>query len=310
MIISNLRVYGYIKDEGAINCLLISLYVDLSTNQLYSHELQNKSCKISNFVSVDANTYPVNSFVACEVDYIASVGNCAFVFSNYSGQIVKGEATQLLIYFAQEVSSSARFSESLFGTLAHIFDREFETALENKIIFKLSGAYPYNKREIAERVQAIKSMYRLKTILHDKDKAFDDWCKSLSRDNSQLLFSDATTAAGVSGGSLRQVIAKIPAELKVSSVQNPNFGGTFTGADEGAILTRRTIKSRSRTPYFIVKSKLPSDEIVIPNPTFKSVKYWRHLMRGVKLGLFNTKTALEKYNKWNETNATGVGGKH
>ncbi|MFM2385570.1 MAG: hypothetical protein RL660_327 [Bacteroidota bacterium] len=40
--------------------------------------------------------------------------------------------------------------------------------------------------------------------------------------------------------------------------------------------------------------------------SFKGVKFLKHLMRGVKLGLFDEKTAMEKFDKWNETHEKTV----
>jgi small subunit ribosomal protein S16 len=40
--------------------------------------------------------------------------------------------------------------------------------------------------------------------------------------------------------------------------------------------------------------------------SFKGVRFLKHLMRGVKLGLFDEKTAWEKFDKWNETHESEV----
>jgi small subunit ribosomal protein S16 len=57
--------------------------------------------------------------------------------------------------------------------------------------------------------------------------------------------------------------------------------------------------NRDRALHWLDNGAVPTDTAnrIL---SFKGVKFLKHLMRGVKLGLFDEKTALEKFDKWNE----------
>jgi small subunit ribosomal protein S16 len=57
--------------------------------------------------------------------------------------------------------------------------------------------------------------------------------------------------------------------------------------------------NRDRALHWLDNGAIPTDtaDRIL---SFKGVKFLKHLMRGVKLGLFDEKTALEKFEKWNE----------
>jgi small subunit ribosomal protein S16 len=63
--------------------------------------------------------------------------------------------------------------------------------------------------------------------------------------------------------------------------------------------------NRDRALYWLSTGAVPTDtaDRIL---SFKGVKFLKHLMRGVKLGLFDEKTALEKFDKWNETHEKTV----
>jgi small subunit ribosomal protein S16 len=63
--------------------------------------------------------------------------------------------------------------------------------------------------------------------------------------------------------------------------------------------------NRDRALYWLNTGAVPTDTVdrIL---SFKGVKFLKHLMRGVKLGLFDEKTAHEKFDKWNETHETTV----
>jgi small subunit ribosomal protein S16 len=63
--------------------------------------------------------------------------------------------------------------------------------------------------------------------------------------------------------------------------------------------------NRERALYWLNEGAIPT-ETVNGILSFKGVKFLKHLMRGVKLGLFDEKTALEKFDKWNETHESTV----
>jgi small subunit ribosomal protein S16 len=58
--------------------------------------------------------------------------------------------------------------------------------------------------------------------------------------------------------------------------------------------------------YWLDNGAVPSDTVnrIL---SFKGVKFLKHLMRGVKLGLFDHETAMAKFDKWNETHESEVG---
>lgn len=56
--------------------------------------------------------------------------------------------------------------------------------------------------------------------------------------------------------------------------------------------------NKERALYWLTNGAVPTntaDSIL----SFKGIKYLKHLMRGVKLGLFDEKTAWEKFESWN-----------
>jgi small subunit ribosomal protein S16 len=63
--------------------------------------------------------------------------------------------------------------------------------------------------------------------------------------------------------------------------------------------------NRERALYWLNTGAVPTDTVdrIL---SFKGVKFLKHLMRGVKLGLFDEKTAHEKFDKWNETHESTV----
>jgi small subunit ribosomal protein S16 len=63
--------------------------------------------------------------------------------------------------------------------------------------------------------------------------------------------------------------------------------------------------NRDRALYWLQSGAQPTDtaDRIL---SFKGVKFLKHLMRGVKLGLFDEKTAHEKFDKWNETHESTV----
>jgi small subunit ribosomal protein S16 len=63
--------------------------------------------------------------------------------------------------------------------------------------------------------------------------------------------------------------------------------------------------NRDRALYWLNTGAVPTDTVdrIL---SFKGVKFLKHLMRGVKLGLFDEKTAHEKFDKWNETHESTV----
>jgi small subunit ribosomal protein S16 len=63
--------------------------------------------------------------------------------------------------------------------------------------------------------------------------------------------------------------------------------------------------NRERALYWLNTGAVPTDTVdrIL---SFKGVKFLKHLMRGVKLGLFDEKTAHEKFDKWNETHEATV----
>jgi small subunit ribosomal protein S16 len=64
--------------------------------------------------------------------------------------------------------------------------------------------------------------------------------------------------------------------------------------------------NRERALYWLDNGAVPSDTVnrIL---SFKGVKFLKHLMRGVKLGLFDHETAMAKFDKWNETHESEVG---
>jgi small subunit ribosomal protein S16 len=58
--------------------------------------------------------------------------------------------------------------------------------------------------------------------------------------------------------------------------------------------------NRERALYWLDNGAIPS-ETANRILSFKGVKYLKHLMRGVKLGLFDKDAAMAKFEKWNET---------
>ncbi len=63
--------------------------------------------------------------------------------------------------------------------------------------------------------------------------------------------------------------------------------------------------NRERALYWLNEGAIPT-ETVDGILSFKGVKFLKHLMRGVKLGLFDEKTAHEKFDKWNENHESTV----
>jgi small subunit ribosomal protein S16 len=62
---------------------------------------------------------------------------------------------------------------------------------------------------------------------------------------------------------------------------------------------------RNRALHWLQKGAQPTDTVrrIL---SFKGVLYLKHLLRGVELGLFDEKTALEKFDKWNAEHDTKV----
>jgi small subunit ribosomal protein S16 len=63
--------------------------------------------------------------------------------------------------------------------------------------------------------------------------------------------------------------------------------------------------NRERALYWLTNGAVPTntaDSIL----GFKGIKYLKHLMRGVKLGLFDQATAMDKFEKWNEVHEKTV----
>jgi small subunit ribosomal protein S16 len=63
--------------------------------------------------------------------------------------------------------------------------------------------------------------------------------------------------------------------------------------------------NRERALYWLDNGAIPSDTVngIL---SFKGVKYLKHLMRGVKLGLFDKDAAMAKFEKWNENHESEV----
>jgi small subunit ribosomal protein S16 len=63
--------------------------------------------------------------------------------------------------------------------------------------------------------------------------------------------------------------------------------------------------NRDRALYWLDNGAVPTDTVnrIL---SFKGVKFLKHLIRGVKLGLFDKETALAKFDKWNETHESEV----
>lgn len=62
---------------------------------------------------------------------------------------------------------------------------------------------------------------------------------------------------------------------------------------------------RNRALHWLQKGAQPTDTVrrIL---SFKGVLYLKHLLRGVELGLFDEKAALEKFDKWNAEHDTKV----
>lgn len=62
---------------------------------------------------------------------------------------------------------------------------------------------------------------------------------------------------------------------------------------------------RNRALHWLQKGAQPTDTVrrIL---SFKGVLYLKHLLRGVELGLFDEKTALEKFEKWNAEHESKV----
>jgi small subunit ribosomal protein S16 len=64
--------------------------------------------------------------------------------------------------------------------------------------------------------------------------------------------------------------------------------------------------NRERALYWLDNGAVPTDTVnrIL---SFKGVKFLKHLMRGVKLGLFDHDAAMAKFDKWNESHEETVG---